>query len=116
METLGQRHTRYADIGQTVGAMTAQTGQMYVPLAVARIVVMADAVFLRPLPVVYLVKQMGFGEQRQRAEQRRTVYRRHHCLKVGQAESIAELVPDVSPDHQPDGRHPHSGMYQCLFV
>ena len=86
------------NVGQAERTMAAQTGQMDVTQAVPRVVKMAHAVLLRTRSVVGLVQQMGICQNGQRPEKRRPVNGRQLAFQVGQAERVAEAMPDVPPN------------------
>ena len=116
LETFGDGHLWDAHVRQAECPMANTTRQMHMTLTMARVVEMADAILLRPRPIIDVVKQMGIGQERQRAEQRRAVDRRQRSLQIGKTESVAEPVSHLTPDEQPHGRHTNTSIVEHLLV
>ena len=115
-ETFGDGHLWDTHVRQAECTMANSTRQMHMTLTMARVVEMADAILLRTRPIVDVVKQVGIGQERQRAKQCRAVDRRQRGLQIGKTESVAEPVSHLSPDEQPHGRHTNTSIVEHLLV
>ena len=62
LETFGKWHTGYGDVIQAISAVATHTRQVHVPQAMAGVVVVTHTVLLGTTAVVYLVKQVSFGQ------------------------------------------------------
>ena len=96
--------------------MTDVAGEVDVAAALAGVVVVADAVFLRAAAVVDIVEQVGIAEYCQRAKERRLVDGRHSLLEVAEAEDAVGRVAHLPPYHEADGGHSDSSIFECFFV
>ena len=115
-EAFGQRHRRNGDVAEAESLVAAGAGEVHVALAVAGVVVVADAVFLHSAAVVDVVQQVGVAEKGQRAEQGGAVDGGQRLLEVAQAEDAIGVVPYLSPYHQTHGGYAYAGIMQCFFV
>ena len=73
LKALGNRYLWYGDACQTVGVVTDATAEMDMTGTVSSVVMMANAVFLRPATIVYAVQKMAVAEKSQCPEQCRPV-------------------------------------------
>ena len=115
-EAFGQGHRWYDDVGQAIGVVADAAGEVDVAETMAGVVVLADAVFLHAGAVVDVVEQMGLGEEGECAEDGGAVEGGQAGFKVGEAEGIAEVVPDFPPDEQPVGGEADACLLKYLFV
>lgn len=61
-KALRKRDAGNGHIAQAIGAVATNTRQVYMPLAVTRVIVVAHTVLLRATTIVYLVKQVCIGQ------------------------------------------------------
>ena len=84
--------------------MTLPARQVDMTTTMTRIIQMANTIFLRARPVVYLVQKMLFGQQRQGTKQCGTVNSRKQRFQVSQAESVSQFMTHLTPNEQADRR------------
>ena len=63
LETFGDHDLRNADVGEAEGTVADAAGQVHVSRAQTRVIMVADAVFVRPGAIVDVVEQVGFTQQ-----------------------------------------------------
>ncbi len=116
LEAGGEGNGGNVDIGEAIGAVAYATGEVDMALAVARVVEMADAIFLRSGAVVDFMEQVFLGEERQHAEQCGAVDGGQGGFKVCQIERIAEVVAHFLPDEHAHGSDADARVHKGLFV
>ena len=99
LETGGEGDGGYVDTCEAVGAVAEAAGEVDVAVAVARVVEVADAVFLRTATVVNLVEKVGVGQGLEVAEEGGAVNGGQVLLKVGEAEGVGQFVAHFAPYH-----------------
>ena len=98
-EAFGQGYGRYGDVGEAECPVAACAGEVHVALAMARVVVVADAVFLHAAAIVDAVQQVGVAEEGQRTEQGGTVDGGQRLFEVAEAEHSVGVVAHLAPYH-----------------
>lgn len=68
-KTVGEGDGRYGYVGKTEGVVADAAGEVDVTAALACVVVMTYAVFLRTTTVVDIVQEMGVAEEGEGAEE-----------------------------------------------
>lgn len=68
-KTVGEGDGRYGYVGKTESVVADAAGEVDVTAALARVVVLAYAVFLRTTTVVDIVQEMGVAEEGESAEE-----------------------------------------------
>ncbi len=96
--------------------MAACAGEVDVPCALACVVVVADAIFLRSATVVDIVQQMCLAEEGQSAEQGGAVDGRQSLLEVAEAKNTFCLVANLFPNHCAHGCYADAGIGKGFFV
>ena len=107
-EAFGQGYGWYGDVAEAEGLVAACAGEVHVALAVACVVVVADAIFLYAAAVVYGVQQMGVAEEGQCAKQGGAVDGGQSLFEVAEAEHTVGVVAHLAPYHCANGSYADS--------
>ena len=101
---------RDGDIVEAECFVTFDASKMYMAEAVAGVVVMADAVFLRTATVVDVVEQVCVAEKCQGSEQGAAVDGWQSLFKVVKAENTIETMTYLFPNHQSHRGDAYAGI------